>query len=61
MLKFFLIYLVVVFFLGVFRMLRAVRRAQKTFRSAAQSAGVKKTHNSGNVVEAEYQVLNENQ
>ncbi len=60
MFKFFLIYLVVVFFLGIFRTWRAVRRAQKAFGQAHQSTVQKKNHPSDGVVEAEYRILDEN-
>ncbi len=60
MFKFFLIYLVVVFFLGIFRTWRAITRVQKTVRQSAEASGQKKSFSSENVVEAEYKVIDQN-
>ena len=59
MFKFFLIYLVVIFFLGVFRTWRAVRRVQKNLREAQRTATQRQERSQAGVVEAEYRVLDD--
>lgn len=60
MFKFFLIYLVVVFFIGIFRTWKSVSHVRKAFRRAQQGPEQRQQHSQAGVVEAEYKVLDDN-
>ncbi len=60
MFKFFLIYLVVMFFIGMFRTWKAVRRVKQNLRDAQSRTQQRQQRTQEGVVEAEYKVLDDN-